>query len=69
MIQLAAGCHVVTRNGDRYGPLRKSPMWDNMFFSPDGYHWHSDGVLVGFQPGGNLDVVEISNIIPLTLPR
>jgi hypothetical protein len=51
--------HVITRRGTRHGPLKASPMWQGVFFAPDGYHWQADGTLLGFEPGGLLDVVGV----------
>jgi hypothetical protein len=57
---LTEGTYVITRQGTLHGPLLASPMWDNVFFAPDGYHWKADGTLLGFEPGGLLDVVGLA---------
>lgn len=57
-VALSAGLYAQLRNGVQVGPLKKSPMWDSMFFDQTGYHWSPQGTLIGFQPGGNLDIVK-----------
>ena len=48
------------RNGKKVGPLKQSTMWEGMFFDPDGLHWDSNGTLIGFLPGSDLDIVNLA---------
>lgn len=57
-VVLAEGLYAKLRNGRQVGPLKHSPMWQSMFFEPNGYHWNPHGTLIGFEPGGNLDIVK-----------
>lgn len=58
---LTPGCHVILRNGDLRGPLKPSPQIDGLWLDWQGFMWDDDGTLVGFQPGGNMDIVEIAD--------
>lgn len=57
-VALADDTYGLRRDGLFVGPFTKSPMWDDTFFIPSGYHWNGNGVLLGFEPGGNMDIVE-----------
>lgn len=62
-VQLVPNLYGTCRNGKKVGPLKQSAMWDGMFFDPDGIHWDRDGILVGFNPGGNLDIVKLEQSV------
>jgi hypothetical protein len=57
-VALADDTYGLRRDGLFVGPFKKSPMWDDTFFIPSGHHWNGNGVLLGFEPGGNMDIVE-----------